>query len=59
MEKDSAIGKSPAFEMKGGRLRVILEDEMPSVSVRGETYFVSEAPSVTIGKKKYFVEDIA
>ena len=50
--------KSLAFEVKGGRLRVLLEDSVPSVKKDGQTYFVSEPPSVIAGGKKHFVEEI-
>ena len=50
--------KSLAFEVKGGRLKVLLEEAVPRVSFRGQSYFVTEAPSVTIGGKKHFVEEI-
>jgi predicted nucleic acid-binding Zn ribbon protein len=51
--------KSLAFERKGGRLKVLLEDAVPRVKLKGETYYVTESPSITIGGKKYFVEEIA
>ena len=58
MEVTSDGEKSLAFEMRGNRLKVILEDAVPTVRVSGETYFVTESPSVTIGGKKYFVDEI-
>ena len=51
--------KSLAFERKGGRLKVFLEDAVPRVRLKGETYYVTESPSITIAGKKYFVEEIA
>lgn len=51
-------GKSLAFEVKGGRLKVLLEEGVPSVKKDGQTYFVTEAPSLVAGGKKYFVEEI-
>ncbi len=50
--------KSLAFEMKGNRLKVMLEDVVPTVKVAGETYFVTESPSVSVKGKKYFVDEI-
>ena len=50
--------KSLAFEMKGNRLKVLLEDSVPSVKKNGQTYYVTEAPSVTVDGKKRFVEEI-
>ena len=50
--------KSLAFEMRGDRLVVRLEGAVPTIKLRGETYFVTEAPSVTVGGKKHFVEEI-
>ena len=50
--------KSLAFEMRGNRLRVLLEEVVPTVKVSGETYFVTESPSVTVSGKKYFVDEI-
>ena len=49
---------SLAFECKGGRLKVMLEEAVPRVKLRGVTYFVTEAPSVIIDGKKHFVEGI-
>ena len=50
--------KSLAFEMKGGRLHVLLEENVPRVTFKGQTYFVTESPSVTVGGKKYYVDGI-
>ena len=50
--------KSLAFEVKGGRLKVLLEENVPTVKFRGQTYYVTETPSVTIDGKKYFVDEI-
>jgi len=50
--------KSLAFEVKGGRLKVLLEENVPTVKFRGQTYFVTESPSVTVEGKKYFVDEI-
>jgi hypothetical protein len=50
--------KSLAFEVKGGRLKVLLEDSVPTVKFKGQTYYVTESPSVTIDGKKYFVDEI-
>ena len=50
--------KSLAFEVKGGRLKVLLEDSVPSVKKDGQTYYVTEAPSLIAGGKKHFVEEI-
>jgi len=57
-EIDGASGKSPAFEMRGSRLVVKLEEVVPTISVSGETYFVTESPSVTVAGRKYFVDEI-
>ncbi|MFA6490090.1 MAG: hypothetical protein WCT52_05430 [Candidatus Micrarchaeia archaeon] len=56
---DMYEGKSLAFEMKGNRLKVMLEEVVPTVRVAGETYFVTESPSVSVNGKKYFVDEIA
>jgi hypothetical protein len=58
MVETSGAEKSLAFEVKGGRLKVLLEDSVPSVKKDGQTYYVTEAPSLTAGGKKYFVEEI-
>jgi hypothetical protein len=58
MEAAGEGERSLAFEVKGGRLAVKLEDAVPSVNVRGQKYFVTEAASVTVGGKKHFVEEI-
>ena len=50
--------KSLAFEMRGNRLVVKLEEVVPTVKVQGETYFVTESPSVTVLGRKYFVDEI-
>jgi len=50
--------RSLAFEVKGRRLRVLLEDSLPYVMVCGERYFVGEPASVVIKGKKYFVEGL-
>ena len=56
---DKFVGeKSLAFEMRGNRLKVLLEDAVPSVIVSGKTYFVTEAPSVVVEGKKYFVDEV-
>ncbi len=51
-------GKSLAFERRGGRLKVLLEDAVPRVSFQGYSYFVTEAPSITLNGKKIFVDEI-
>lgn len=57
---DKLVGeKSLAFEMRGNRLKVLLEEAVPSVKLSGKTYFVTEAPSVIVAGKKYFVDEIA
>ena len=58
MVESKGSEKSLAFEMRGNRLVVKLEENVPTVKVHGETYYVTESPSVTIGSKKYFVEEI-
>jgi len=58
MVETSGAEKSLAFEVKGGRLKVLLEDSVPKVVLKGESYFVTESPSVKVGGKKYFVEEI-
>jgi hypothetical protein len=50
--------KSLAFERRGNRLVVRLEEAVPRIKLRGITYFVTESPSVTIAGKKYFVDEI-
>ena len=50
--------KSLAFEMKGNRLIVKLEDCVPSVKLGSKKYYVTEMPSVTVKGKKHFVEEI-
>ncbi len=50
--------KSLAFEMKGNRLVVKLEDCVPSIKLKGKRYYVTESPSITINGKKHFVEEI-
>ena len=52
------LGKSLAFEMVGNRLKVHLEEGVPSVRISGETFYITEAPSVIVGGKKRFVEEI-
>ncbi|MEM2137908.1 MAG: hypothetical protein QW568_02375 [Candidatus Anstonellaceae archaeon] len=59
MEETLEGEKSLAFERKGNRLKVLLEDAVPRVKLSGETYYVTESPSVIVGGKKYFVEEIA
>jgi hypothetical protein len=49
---------SLAFERRGGRLKVTLEDAVPRVKLKGITYAVTEAPSVMVDGKKHFVEEI-
>lgn len=51
--------RSLAFKMRGNRLKVLLEEVVPTVKVGGETYFVTESPSVMVRGKKYFVDEIA
>ncbi len=58
MEINGEGEKSLAFERRGNRLKVILEDAVPTVRLSGETYFITEAPSVTVGGRKHFVEEI-
>jgi hypothetical protein len=58
MDKKSACDKSLAFEMRGGKLKVILEDAVPSVQKAGQVFYVTEAPSVVVGGKKLFVNDV-
>ena len=58
MVETSGSEKSLAFEVKGGRLKVLLEDSVPSVKKDGQTYYVTEAPSLVAGGKKHFVEGI-
>ncbi|MCX6772467.1 MAG: hypothetical protein NTV88_01710 [Candidatus Micrarchaeota archaeon] len=58
MVETQGAEKSLAFEMKGGKLKVLLEDNVPKVNFKGQTYFVTESPSVTIEGKKYFVDEI-
>lgn len=50
--------KSLAFERKGGRLKVMLEEAVPAVLLNNRTYFVTEAPSVLVAGKKHFVDEI-
>ncbi len=50
--------RSLAFEMKGDRLVVRLEEAVPTVKVDGQTYFVTESPSVSVNGRKYFVDEI-
>ena len=59
MEKETEGERSLAFERKGSRLKVLLEDAVPMVKFSGQSYFVTEAPSVTVQGKKHFVEGIA
>ena len=58
MESETRGDCSLAFERKGGRLKVMLEEAVPRVKLRGVTYFVTEAPSVIIDGRKHFVEEI-
>jgi len=58
MEKAEYSEKSLAFEVKGGRLRVMLEEYVPTVKLHGDTYSIAEAASVTVAGKKYFVEEL-
>jgi hypothetical protein len=50
--------RSLAFERRGDRLVVRLENVVPTVKLHGETYLVTEGPSVTIEGRKYFVDEI-
>jgi hypothetical protein len=58
VETKGAHGRSLAFESRGGKLRVLLEEAVPTVKVRGVTYYATEAPSVTVNGKKHFVEEV-
>jgi len=58
MEDELEGELSLAFERKGGRLVVRLEDAVPRVKLRGITYFVTEPPSVVVDGKKHFVQEI-
>ena len=58
MENAEYSEKSLGFEMKGGRLNVILENYVPTVKVGGVTYSIAEAASVMVAGKKYFVDGI-
>lgn len=58
METSGESERSLAFECRGDRLVVRLEDAVPRVKLRGITYFVTEAASVTVNGKKFFVEEI-
>ncbi len=58
MESESEGQFSLAFERKGGRLKVMLEEAVPRIKLRGVTYYVTEPPSVSVDGKKHFVEDI-
>ena len=58
MQNKNHGNKSLAFERKGGRLKVLLEEAVPMVKLSGETYFVTESPSITVNKKKHFVEGL-
>jgi hypothetical protein len=58
MEETRGIDKSLAFEMRGGKLRVLLEECVPSAKIAGETFYITETPSLIVGGKKYFVEEI-
>lgn len=51
-------GRSLAFEMRGNRLVVKLEEAVPTVRLGGSTYYVTESASVTVNGKKYFVDEI-
>ena len=51
--------KSIAFERRGSELKVLLEEFVPTVKYKGETYYATESASITVGGKKYFVEEIA
>lgn len=58
MESENRGETSLAFERRGGRLKVMLEEAVPRVKLRGVTYFVTEAASVIVSGKKHFVEEI-
>lgn len=58
MEQGAEGELSLAFECRGGRLKVKLEDSVPRVKLNGITYFVTEAASVSVDGKKHFVEEI-
>ena len=58
MENSTAGEFSLAFENRGGKLVVKVEDRLPYVKLNGQSYFVTEAPSVTVGDRKFFVEEI-
>lgn len=58
MDKKNLLEKSLAFEMKGGKLRVILEDAVPSAMHGGQVFYATEAPSVVVNGRKRFVEEI-
>lgn len=58
MEHTNTSEKSLAFEMRNGRMRVLLEECVPSVKVSGQTFYITEAPSVIVNGKKMFVEEV-
>ncbi|MEM4634125.1 MAG: hypothetical protein QW275_03150 [Candidatus Anstonellaceae archaeon] len=51
-------GKSLAFEARGKKLKVLIEEAPPFVTFKGRSYLATEKPSVIVAGRKYFVEDI-
>jgi len=51
-------GRSLAFEVKGGRLLVRMEEGAPTVRCGGQIYSIDEHPSVIVEGRKYSVDGI-
>ncbi len=57
-ESNAGNGKSLAFEMRAGKLHVLVEECTPSVRVGGRTYLITEPPSVIVNGVKRYVDEI-
>ena len=57
MEQDAKRTISPIICRMGGKVYLSYE-RIPSVRVRGSTFFVNEGPSVVVSGKKYAVQQL-
>lgn len=46
------LPRSPAYEMRNGKLLIKFEPEVPSVRIGKETFSITDAPCVVVGGKK-------
>ena len=50
--------KSPALQMRAGRMYVVSEAFIPFVKAGGQTFYANEKPCIVIAGKKHIVEEV-